>query len=64
MFLSVVRIVAPVQRESAGAGKLPADDPEVLIEPGSPPAAVGAMLRVRVVEFDAAESRFGAMLLG
>jgi len=27
-------------------------------------AAVGAMLRVRVVEFDAAESRFSAMLLG
>jgi len=64
MFLSVVRIVAPVQRESAGAGKLPADDPEAVVEPGSPPAAAGATLRVRVVEFDAAEPRFSAMLLG
>jgi ribosomal protein S1 len=27
-------------------------------------AAVGATLRVRVIEFDAAESRFSAMLLG
>ena len=27
-------------------------------------AAVGATLRVRVIEFDAVESRFSAMLLG
>ncbi|MEV0570120.1 hypothetical protein [Dactylosporangium sp. NPDC050588] len=33
-----------------------------LVRGGS--AAVGATLRVRVVEFDADESRFSAMLLG
>jgi ribosomal protein S1 len=33
-----------------------------LVRRGS--AAVGATVRVRVIEFDAAESRFSAMLIG